>query len=184
MSTFRILGISGSLRKESYNSAALRAAQKFAPDCVEITLADISAIPLYNDDVREQGLPASVVSLVELIATADAVMIAAPEYNYSIPGVLKNAIDWVSKAPDQPFRRKPVAILGASIGAIGTARSQYDLRKVFVFLDAHVLNQPEIMISAAHTRFSADGQLTDEKTRELIAAQIVALKEWAMRLRD
>lgn len=184
MSTFRILGISGSLRKESYNSAALRAAQKFAPDCVEITLADISAIPLYNYDVREQGLPASVVSLVELIATADAVMIAAPEYNYSIPGVLKNAIDWVSKAPDQPFRRKPVAILGASIGAIGTARSQYDLRKVFVFLDAHVLNQPEIMISAAHTRFSADGQLTDEKTRELIAAQIVALKEWAMRLRD
>lgn len=111
-------------------------------------------------------------------------MIATPEYNYSIPGVLKNAIDWVSKAPDQPFRRKPVAILGASMGAIGTARSQYDLRKVFVFLDAHLLGQPEIMISTAHTRFDADGHLTDEKTRELIAAQLVALKEWTMRLRD
>lgn len=184
MRAFHILGISGSLRKESYNSAALRAAQKSAPDGVEIRLADISAIPLYNEDLREQGLPPSVVSLVEQIATADAVMIATPEYNYSIPGVLKNAIDWASKAPDQPFRRKPVAILGASMGAIGTARSQYDLRKVFVFLDAHVLNQPEIMISAAHTRFGADGNLTDEKTRELIGAQIVALKEWAMRLRD
>ena len=184
MRDFRILGISGSLRKESYNSAALRAAQDSAPAGVEIRLADISAIPLYNEDVRKQGLPASVVGLAELIATADAVMIATPEYNYSIPGVLKNAIDWVSKADPQPFDRKPVAILGASMGAMGTARSQYDLRKVFVSLNAHVLNHPEIMIAAAQTRFDADGNLTDEKTRELIAKQIVALKEWALRLRD
>ncbi len=184
MRDFQILGISGSLRKASYNSAALRAAQELAPDGVVITRADISAIPVYNDDVREQGLPASVVSLVQQIASADAVLIATPEYNYSIPGVLKNAIDWISKAPDQPFRRKPVAIMGASMGAIGTARAQYDLRKVFVFLDAHVLNQPEIMISAAHTRFDSAGHLTDEMTRTLMCAQIVALKEWGLRLRN
>jgi chromate reductase len=184
MKPFHILAISGSLRKESYNSAALRAAKQLAPGEVKIALADISAIPLYNDDLRRAGLPASVVSLGEEIATADAVLIATPEYNYSIPGVLKNAIDWVSKIPDQPFSRKPVAILGASMGAIGTARSQYDLRKVFVFLNAHVLNQPEIMIAAAQTRFDADGNLTDETTRELIAKQIVALKDWALRLRD
>jgi chromate reductase, NAD(P)H dehydrogenase (quinone) len=183
MRDFHILGLSGSLRKASYNSAALRAAQELAPDSVAITLADLSAIPLYNDDVREQGLPPSVVSLAEQIATADAVLIATPEYNYSIPGVLKNAIDWASKAPAQPFRHKPVAIMGASMGMIGTARAQYDLRKVFVFLDAYVLNQPEIMISTAHTRFSADGGLTDDKTRELIGKQIVALKEWALRVR-
>ena len=184
MRDFHILGISGSLRKASYNSAALRAAQELAPDGVVITRADISAIQVYNDDVREQGLPASVVRLVEQIASADSVLIATPEYNYSIPGVLKNAIDWVSKAPDQPFRHKPVAIMGASMGAIGTARAQYDLRKVFVFLDAHVLNQPEIMISAAHTRFDSHGHLTDEMTRTLICAQIVALKEWGLRLRN
>jgi chromate reductase len=184
MRDFHILGISGSLRKASYNSAALRAAQALAPDGIDIAFADISAIPLYNDDLRLEGLPPCVVSLTENIAAADAVLIATPEYNYSIPGVLKNAIDWVSKADPQPFSRKPVAILGASMGAIGTARSQYDLRKVFVFLNAHVLNQPEIMIAAAQTRFDADGNLTDEKTRELIAKQIVALKDWALRLRD
>jgi chromate reductase, NAD(P)H dehydrogenase (quinone) len=184
MRDFHILGISGSLRKTSYNSAALRAAQELAPDGVVITIAAISAIPVYNDDVREQGLPPSVTSLVEQIASADAVLIATPEYNYSIPGVLKNAIDWVSKSPDQPFRHKPVAILGASMGAIGTARAQYDLRKVFIFLDAYVLNQPEIMISAARTKFDADGHLTDDKTLGLIGKQIVALREWALRLRD
>lgn len=184
MRDFHILGVSGSLRKASYNSAALRAAQELAPGSTVITLADISAIPMYNDDVREQGLPPTVESLVEQVASADAVLIATPEYNYTIPGVLKNAIDWVSKAPDQPFRNKPVAVMGASMGAIGTARAQYDLRKVFVFLDAHVLNQPEIMIAAAHTRFDASGHLTDEMTRTLIGKQIVALKDWALRLRD
>jgi chromate reductase len=184
MRDFHILGISGSLRRDSYNSAALRVAQEIAPDGVKIAIADISAIPLYNDDVRLSGLPPSVVHLVEEIATADAVLIATPENNYSIPGVLKNTIDWVSKAEHQPFSRKPVAIMGASMGMFGTARSQYDLRKVFVFLNAHVLNQPEVMIGTAQTRFDADGRLTDEKTRALIGKQIVALKEWAMRLRD
>lgn len=184
MRDFHILGISGSLRNKSYNTAVLRTAQELAPDGVVTALANISAIPLYNEDVRQQGLPPSVVSLGEQITTADAVLIATPEYNYSIPGVLKNAIDWVSKVPNMPFRHKPVAILGASMGAMGTARSQYDLRKVFISQDAYVLSQPEIMIASAHARFDADGHLTDEKTRELIGKLIVALKEWALRLRD
>lgn len=184
MRDFHILGLSGSLRKASYNSAVLRAAQQLAPGSTVISTADISSIPGYNEDIREKGLPPGVVTLVEQIAAADAVLIATPEYNYTIPGVLKNAIDWVSKAPNQPFRHKPVAIMGASMSAIGTARAQYDLRKVFVFLDAHVLNQPEIMIAAAHTKFDADGHLTDETSRKLIGEQIVALKEWAMRLQN
>ncbi len=183
MSDFHILGISGSLRKASYNTAALRAAQELVPGSTVITLADISDIPLFNNDVLEKGLPKSVVRIVEKIAAADSVLIATPEYNYSIPGVLKNAIDWISKAPDEPFRHKPVGIMGASLSAIGTARAQYDLRKVFVFLDAHVLNRPEVMIAAAHTRFDADGHLIDEAARKLIKAQVAALKEWAMRLR-
>ncbi len=182
MPDFNIVAISGSLRANSFNTSALRTADELKPAGVMFTMADISAVPIFNEDVLDTGLPASVTTLVKQIADADAVMIATPEYNYSIPGVLKNAIDWISKASDQPFKGKPVAILGASPGGIGTARAQYDLRKVFVFLDAHVLNQPEIMISAAHTRFDACGKLTDEATRTHIAKQIVALREWAERL--
>jgi chromate reductase, NAD(P)H dehydrogenase (quinone) len=184
MRDMHILGISGSLREKSYNTAALRLAAELAPGGVKIALADISGIPLYNDDVRIGGLPQSVVSLGERIASADAVLIATPEYNYSIPGVLKNAIDWISKVDPQPFSRKPLAIMGASMGMFGTARSQYELRKVFVFLNAHVINQPEVMIASAHARFDAEGNMTDEKTRELIEAQVIALRDWAMRLRD
>lgn len=182
MPDFNIVAVSGSLRAGSFNTAALRAADELKPDGVTIAMADISAVPIFNQDVLDTGLPASVVALVNQIADADAVMIATPEYNYSIPGVLKNAIDWISKAPDQPFKGKPIAIMGASPGTIGTARSQYDLRKVFVALDGYVLNQPEIMITAAHTRFDASGKLTDDATRTLIAKQIAALREWAERL--
>ena len=184
MRHFSILGISGSLRAASYNTAALRVAQESVGEGVHMTIADLSAIPLYNDDVRLEGLPLSVLSLGEQVASADAVMIATPEYNYSIPGVLKNAIDWLSKIEKQPFDGKPMAILGASMGPWGTARSQYELRKVFVFLNAHLLNHPEIMIASAHARFDAEGNMTDEKTHEMIAAQVAALQEWAMRLRD
>ena len=184
MTAFSILGISGSLRKASYNTAALHAAQERAPEGVTIEIADISAIPIYNDDVRAAGIPVSVLTLGAEIARADAVLIATPEYNFSIPGVLKNAIDWISRLPDQPFKNKPVAILGASPGPVGTARAQYDLRKVFVFLDAHVLNKPEIMISNAGTRFDAEGKLTDETSRKFLASQIEALRAWAARLKE
>jgi chromate reductase len=184
MTPFRIAAISGSLRKASFNTAALRAAQEVAPDDIEIEIVTLEGIPLYDDDLRATGVPAAVTRLCATIASADAVLIATPEYNYSIPGVLKNAIDWVSRAEPQPFKEKAVAIMGASPGAIGTARAQYDLRKVFVYLDAHVLHKPEVMIGGAASRFDADGRLIDEATRKFIASQLVALQAWALRLRQ
>ena len=180
----KVLGISGSLRAKSFNTATLRAAAELAPAAgVTIDIADISAIPLYNDDNRGADFPASVEDLSNRIRDADAVLIATPEYNYSIPGVLKNAIDWVSRVAPPPFADKPVAIMGASPSALGTARAQYDLRKIFVYLDARVLNKPEIFISGANSRFDEAGRLTDAGTRDLIAQQLEALRIWAERLR-
>ena len=183
MTQLRFLAISGSIRAASLNTAALRAAAELAPDGVGVDIISIADIPLYNDDVRLAGMPAPVVTLQHAIAAADAVLIATPEYNFSFPGVLKNAIDWISRTDPQPFRDKPVGIIGASMGALGTGRAQYDLRKVFVFLDAHVLNKPEVMIAAAHTRFDANGALTDEATRGFIKSMLVALRDWTLRLR-
>ena len=176
--TLNVLGISGSLRKASLNTATLRAAQELAPDGTAITIVTLHDIPLYDDDVRARCQPAPVADLASKILAADAVLIATPEYNYSIPGVLKNAIDWVSRADPQPFAHKPVAFIGASPGAIGTARAQYDLRKVFVYLDAYVLNKPEVMIGSAASRFDGSGRLTDEATRKFLASQLVALRAW------
>jgi chromate reductase len=183
MASLTFCAISGSLRTGSYNTAALRAAAELAPDGVFVVQEAIGDIPLYNEDFKAVGFPASVGRLQAAIAAADAVLIATPEYNYSVPGVLKNAIDWVSRTDPQPFADKPVAIIGASPGAIGTARAQYDLRKMFVYLDAHVLNKPEVMISAAHTRFEADGRLTDDATRKFLASLLAALRDWTVRLR-
>lgn len=175
-STIKVLGISGSLRSGSLNSAALRAACELAPPDMEITIADISAIPLYNDDERVRGYPASVARLREQVRAADAILFATPEYNYSIPGVLKNAIDWVSRPPEQPFAGKPAAIMGVSPGAIGTARAQYHLRQIGVFLDLRFLNKPEVMIGNSGDRFNADGQLTDVATREHVQKLLLALR--------
>jgi chromate reductase len=185
MSVVKILGVSGSLRKASFNSAALRAAKELAPEGVEFTIHEgLRDIPPYDDDLRTgEGYPASVQALRAAIKAADAVLIATPEYNYSISGVLKNAIDWASRPPEQPFDGKPVAIMGASGGMLGTARAQYDLRKMFVFLNSHVLNKPEVMIAQAASKFDADGRLTDETTRGLIAQQLGALRDWTLRLK-
>jgi chromate reductase len=177
-----ILGISGSLRAASYNTAALRAAQELAPKGVTIEIAEISEIPLYNDDEKVKDIPASVTALQAKIKNADAVLVATPEYNYSVPGVLKNAIDWLSRTEQQPFAGKPLAIIGASPGVIGTARAQYDLRKIFVCLDARVMNKPEVMIGSAHTKFDASGKLTDEDTRKFLSKTIVALQDWTLKL--
>lgn len=177
MSTINVLGISGSLRKSSLNTAALRAAIELAPDDMHIEIADISDLPLYDDDVREQGYPLSVQRLRDQVHAADAILFATPEYNYSVPGVLKNAIDWVSRPPAQPFAGKPAAIMGASPGAIGTARAQYHLRQIGVFLDLHFLNKPEVMIGNAGARFDAEGRLTDEPTREHVQKLLVALRD-------
>jgi chromate reductase len=177
-----VLGISGSLRKGSYNSMALRAAQKLAPQGMRIDIADIGAIPLFNDDVRAAGDPAPVAELKAKVRAADAVLIATPEYNFSIPGVLKNTLDWLSRPPEPPFPGKPVAIMGASPGAVGTARVQHDLRKVLVFLDAFTVNKPEVLISNAASKFNAQGELTDEATAKFITDLLVSLQNLRKRL--
>lgn len=182
MSTLHILGISGSLRKNSYNTAALHTARQLLPPDAMLDIFDLSAIPMYNEDVREQGLPVPVQALRDAIAAADALLIVTPEYNFSIPGVLKNAIDWASRPPSQPFNGKPIAIMGASTGSIGTARAQYHLRQVFTAVNGMLLNKPEVMISAANTRFDAQGMLTDEATRTHIQKLLLALAEWSRRL--
>jgi chromate reductase len=185
MSVVKVLGISGSLRKASFNSATLRAAQELAPEGIEITIFEgLRDIPPYDDDQRTgSGYPAPVAALRAAIKAADAVLFVAPEYNYSIPGVLKNAIDWASRPPEQPFDGKPMAVMGAATGLLGTARAQYDLRKMFVSLNGYMLNKPEVMITQAATRFDAEGKLTDEATRGLIAQQLAALRDWTRRLR-
>jgi len=180
----RVLGISGSLRKGSLNSAALRAAQELVPAGMTIDICDISAIPLYNGDIEAAGLPASVVDLRSRITAADALLVVTPEYNFSIPGVLKNTIDWASRPPlKQPFNDKPTAIIGVSGGALGTGRSQYHLRQVLNALNCLIVNKPEVFIGSAASKFDADLKLTDGPTRDIIAALLLALQTWTLRLR-
>src|SRR5438132_4802130 len=174
-----VLGICGSLRKASYHVAPLRTAIALKPANMAVTVADISQIPPYNEDVRAQGFPATVETLREQIAAADALLFACPEYNYSMSGVLKNAIDWASRPPDQPFAGKPVAIIGAAAGMAGSARAQGDLRRSCVFLDMHPLNKPEVLIGQAQTKFDADGKLLDEVARNLIRDLMANLAAWA-----
>ncbi len=172
----KVLGISGSLRAGSYNAMALRAARKLAPQGMEIEIADISAIPLYNDDVRQAGEPAAVAELKAKVRAADAVLLVSPEYNFSVPGVLKNTLDWLSRPPEPPFEGKVVAIMGASGGPLGTARGQYDLRKILVYMNTFTVNKPEVFIGNAQTKFDAQGELTDETTAKFIGDLLLALQ--------
>ena len=178
----KVLGISGSLRKASYNSMALRAAQKLAPAGTTLEIADISQIPLFNDDVRAAGEPAAVSALKAQIRAADAVLIVTPEYNFSIPGVLKNTLDWMSRPPEPPFGGKPVAIMGAATGPVGTARVQYHLRQVLVFLDTFTVNKPEVFISNCASKFNEQGELTDETAIKLIGELLGSLQKLKQRL--
>lgn len=178
-----ILGICGSLRKGSYNTMLLRAYEEWLPPETRLETAAIDDIPPYNEDVRQVGFPAPVSRLRRQIQAADAVLIATPEYNYSIPGVLKNAIDWASRAPDHPFNEKPIAVTGASPSALGTARAQYDLRRCFIYLNSFVLNQPEVMVAKAHERFDMHGKLTHQATQKLVTEQLEALVIFVHRLR-
>jgi chromate reductase len=169
-----VLGISGSLRAKSYNTWLLRVAMENAPQGMLIRPASID-LPLYNEDVRELGYPPPVSQLRAQIAHADALLIATPEYNSSVPGVLKNALDWVSRPPDQPFNGKPVAIMGASPGRFGTVRAQNHLRQSLVALNANVLAKPAVMVAGAEALFDDSGQLTDVTTREHIVKLLEAL---------
>lgn len=173
----KIIGFSGSLRKGSFNTAALAAAQQLCGDDAEIEIFDISDFPPFNQD-REQDPPANVAKLKAAIRAADAVIFSSPEYNYSVPGHLKNVIDWASRPyGDSAWEGKPALIMGASSGAIGTARMQYHLRQTMVFLNMFPLNKPEVMIGNAASKFDDSGNLTDEKTREFIKQAVAALVE-------
>jgi len=174
-----VLGICGSLRRGSYNMAALRSAIALKPANMAVTVADISQIPPYNEDVRQQGFPPPVETLRRQIAEADALLFACPEYNYSMSGVLKNAIDWASRPPDQPFAGKSCAIIGAAAGMAGSARAQYDLRRSCIFLDMHPLNKPEVLIGQAQNKFDADGNLTDDAAKGFIRDLMANLASWA-----
>jgi chromate reductase len=178
----RILGIAGSLRRDSYNRAALRAATDLVPEGASIEVFELDGIPGFNQD-EEQNPPAKVVELKRRIREADAILFVTPEYNYSVPGVLKNAIDWASRPyGDSAWNGKPAAIMGASIGAIATARAQYHLRQMMVFLNMFPVNQPEVMIGNASERFDASGNLTDDATKNFIRQLLQSLTEWTRRL--
>ncbi len=177
-----VLGICGSLRQGSFNRAALNTAIELRPAGMEVTVADISQFPLYNEDVRAQGFPPPVETLRQQIKAADALLFACPEYNYSMSGVLKNAIDWASRPPDQPFAGKPVAIVSAAAGMAGGARSQMHLRHSCVFLDMHPLNKPEVLIFQAQNKFDAAGKLTDDVARGLIRDLMAALAGWTRQI--
>ena len=166
--TIKILGISGSLRKQSFNTATLRAAQSLAPAGATIEVFDLAGIPIYNQD-EETNPPQRVSEFKQAIREADAILIVTPEYNYSIPGVLKNAIDWASRPyGDSAWNGKPVALMSASVGTFGGARAQYHLRQSFVFLNMIAVTQPEVAIPAAQNKFDANGSLTDQSSKDLI----------------
>jgi chromate reductase len=179
-----VLGIAGSLRANSYNKALLSAAAELLPEGMTLEIFDIAPIPLYNEDVELAGLPASVKAFRERIAAADALLIATPEYNYSIPGVLKNAIDWASRPPEPPLAKKPVAIMGASSGGFGTVRCQHHLRQVLVTTNMRPIQKPEVMVSVVQSKIDAAGRLTDEKTREALRDLLEALAAWVEQLRS
>ena len=167
-SPLTVLGIAGSLRKQSYNKGALRAAQALLPAGAQLEIFDLAGVPVYNQD-EEKTPPPKVVELKSRIRAAGAILLCTPEYNYSIPGVLKNAIDWASRPyGDSAWNGKPVAIMGASVGAFGTMRAQYHLRQCFVFLNMEAVLQPEVAIGNAAEKFDAQGNLTDAKAKELI----------------
>jgi len=178
-----ILGFAGSLRKDSYNKALLRAAAELLPKGAELEIFDIEGIPLYNQDL-EYEMPAKVKEFKAKIRSADAILIATPEYNYSFPGVLKNAIDWASRPPgDNSFDGKPVALMSASIGMLGGARAQYHLRQVFVTLNMHPINKPEVIVPFAGEKFDENGQLKDDKTRAIIRELLENLVTLAKKLK-
>ncbi len=178
----RILGIAGSLRRQSFNRAVLRASTELVPEGATIEIFELDGIPGFNQD-EEQKPPAKVTELKNRVRAADAVLFVTPEYNYSIPGVLKNAIDWASRPyGDSAWNGKPAAIMGASVGAIGTARAQYHLRQMMVFLNMYPINQPEVMIGNASERFDAEGNLTHEATKDFIRQLLQNLADWTRRI--
>ncbi len=177
----KIVGLVGSLRKDSLNKALMAAALELCPLEAKIEVADISALPLFNQDL-ESNLPPAVKEFKNKINNADAFLIATPEYNYSVPGGLKNALDWGSRPyGENSFGDKPVAVMSASTGMLGGARAQYHLRQIFVRLNLHPVNKPEVLVAFANDKIK-EGKVVDEKTREKIQELLQALVAWTKRL--
>lgn len=180
--TFKIAGISGSLRKDSWNTAALRTLQQLAPDRLEIDIITLHDVELFDEDVEARGWPPNVQKLRDRVEPADAVIFASPEYNYSIPGVLKNAIDWLSRPErESPIFGKPAAIIGASPSMIGTARAQAHLRDIVFYNGMPLLPDVEILIARAGDKFDEDGELQDDKTRKFLTELAERFTEWVER---
>lgn len=180
----RIFGFAGSLRKGSYNKSLLSVALEMVPKEATLEIFDLDGIPPFNQDLENQPSE-KVKEFKAKIRAADAILMATPEYNYSIPGVLKNAVDWASRPyGDNAFDNKPVALMGASIGMLGTARAQYHLRQSFVFLNMHPLNQPEVMVSFANEKIDQDGKIKDEKTKKKIGELLESLVAWTKKLKS
>ena len=177
-----VLGFSGSLRKASFNAGLLRRAIEQLPDDMTLEVFDLAPIPFYNEELNVDGGPEPVKAFKSKIAAADALLFATPEYNYSMPGVLKNAIDWASRPlKESPLNEKPLAIMGAG-GIMGTSRAQAHLRQVAVFTNMHPLNRPEVQVQRAWEKFDQNGNLTDESVRQSVRALLVALAAWTRRL--
>ena len=183
MNNIHILAIPGSLRKGSFNRGLLVAAAESLPENTTLEIFDLHAIPFYNEDLEKAGDPPAVAELKAKITAADALMIATPEYNHSIPGVLKNALDWASRGRIPAVSGKPLAILGGG-GNYGSVRAQDDLRKVATTINLLVLNRPEVAVQRIREKFDNEGRLADEATRQAIAAQLLALRDWTLRLQE
>ncbi len=167
---FYVVGFAGSLRRGSYNRALLRAATELAPSALHIMVLELDDIPLYSEDIEAAAAPPSVVQLRDAVRGTDGLLIATPEYNYGVPGVLKNTIDWLSRPPrDSALDGKVPAVMGASRGITGTARGQLQLRQAFVFTNTYALLQPEVLVGSAHEKFDADGRLVHQATRDVLA---------------
>jgi chromate reductase, NAD(P)H dehydrogenase (quinone) len=181
--TVTVLGMSGSLRKASTNTAALRAAAELLPEGMTLETIGLGNLPLYDDDIRMKGYPPDVQHFRDRIKAADAILFVTPEYNYSISSVLKNAIDWASRPPDQPFNWKPCAMISASGSLLGGVRAQYHLRHMCVSLNCFPLNAPQVYINEAPKKIDAEGRLIDPTAREFIRQLMAELKTFTLRWR-
>jgi chromate reductase len=174
-----VVGIVGSLRAQSYNRALLRTAEELTPAGLTIEIHDLHEVPLYNGDVEAAGDPPGVAALKAAIRAADGVLMATPEYNHGVPGVMKNAVDWLSRPPQgAALAKKPVGLIGASPGATGSARGQSQLRQAFEFTNSYCMPQPEYLLFRAHEKIDADGRLTDQASRDFLGKYLVAFADW------